>query len=379
MIERFTIDVSDAVITDLRERLRRTRFADQIPAAGWDHGTNATYLRELVAYWADKFEWRAHERRINTIPQYRTMIDGVGVHFAHVLGKGTNPIPLLMLHGWPATFTQFEKIIPLLTDPEAHGAPDAPSFTVVAPSLPGYGFSDIPRELGWNISRIAALMNALMVDRLGYARYGIRSSDMGAAISNVMLRRTPQSSIGCHTIPIAPPPAQPPSELTSEESAYLAASAIWARTEMAYAMEHWSKPQTIGNALNDSPAGLASWIVEKYRRWGDTNGEIESRFTKDALCTNLTIYWATSTITSSVRLYYELMRDPAVRERAPTSVPIGVLMSPHDFYPTPRSWVERFQPIARWAETARGGHFLEEEEPQLVAEELRAFFGSLTR
>jgi len=182
MIERFTIDVSDAVITDLRERLRRTRFADQIPAAGWDHGTNATYLRELVAYWADKFEWRAHERRINTIPQYRTMIDGVGVHFAHVLGKGTNPIPLLMLHGWPATFTQFEKIIPLLTDPEAHGAPDAPSFTVVAPSLPGYGFSDIPRELGWNISRIAALMNALMVDRLGYARYGIRSSDMGAAI-----------------------------------------------------------------------------------------------------------------------------------------------------------------------------------------------------
>jgi pimeloyl-ACP methyl ester carboxylesterase len=371
MVSPFRIAIDDAVLDDLRQRLRRTRFADQIGDA-WSYGTDLGYLRDLVGYWAEGFDWRRQEERLNRLAQFTADIEGERIHFVHIEGTGANPIPLLLLHGWPSTFVQFERMIPLLVDASA------PNFTIVAASLPGYGFSAIPRAPGMGVSRIGALLHKLMVERLGYHRYGIRSSDLGAGVASVMVRTYADAIIGSHTGGTNPFVQQVPENLTIEEQEFVRSAQQWMQSEMAYAMEHTSKPQTIGNALNDSPAGLASWIIEKYRRWGDTGGHIESRFSKDDLLTNLTIYWATETITSSMRLYYEAARDPGAWGGAPSSVPVAMLMSSKDMFPTPRSWVERQGPIARWTEIDRGGHFLEQEEPALVAADLRAFFSSLT-
>jgi pimeloyl-ACP methyl ester carboxylesterase len=376
MPEPFKIHVSDATLQDLRARLRHTRFPDQIPGSGWDYGTDTQYLRELVAYWANDFDWRAQEKRLNQLHQYRAEIDGLRIHFIHERGKGPNPIPVLMLHGWPSSFVQFEKIIPLLTDPAAHGAPNAPSFDVVVASLPGYGFSDAPTERGAAIRSIAERMTKLMTQTLGYQRFALRGSDIGQSVSQQLALAHPDKVIGVHVtgllrgVPLAGDrqPSEAEQKFNRDMATYQAA-------EMAYASLHSSKPQTLAAALNDSPAGLAAWIVEKFRRWGDTNGNVESRFTKDELLTNLTIYWATQTIAPSVRLYYEFTREQRLTGRIP--VPTAALIALHDMVPPPREVAERMYNLQRWNETSVGGHFLEQEEPQLVAEDMRAFFGSL--
>jgi pimeloyl-ACP methyl ester carboxylesterase len=376
MAEPFKIHIPDETLRDLKARLRQTRFPDQIPGTGWDYGTDTQYLKELVAYWAKDFDWRAQEKKLNAFQHYRAEIDGVRIHFIHEKGKGPKPIPILMLHGWPSSFVQFQKIIPLLTDPAAHGAPNAPSFDVVVASLPGYGFSDVPLERGFAIRAMAERMTKLMTETLGYERFALRGSDIGGSITQQVSLAHPDKVIGAHiTGLIRGVPTQsdkPPSEAEQKFTRDLQA---WSSTELAYAQLHSSKPQTIAAALNDSPAGLASWIVEKFRRWADTKGNVESRFTKDELLTNITIYWATQTIGSSMRLYYEFSRETRLTGRVP--VPTAALIALNDMVPPPREFGERVYNIVRWTETPVGGHFLEWEEPQVVAEDLRAFFSSL--
>lgn len=373
----YVIDVPQDILDDLRARLEHTRWPDEIDGAGWDYGTNLAFLREIVGHWHDGFDWRTQERRLNRFANFRAEVDGIGIHFIHERGTGPNPVPLLMLHGWPSSFVQMLDILPLLTDPGSHGGDaSSPSFDVVAASLPGYGFSDRPTTPGMSTARIAPLMHTLMTDVLGYERYGLRGSDLGAGVSAQIALAHPEAVIGHHTGGTNPWVQDVPDDLTEEEQTFVDNVQAWSQAEMAYAMEHSSKPQTLAYGLNDSPAGMARWILEKFQRWSDNDGDLRSRFSTDALLTNLTIYWVTETIGSSLRLYYETVRDPGGWGRA--EVPTAMLMPRKDMFPTPRSWVERTSRVDRWTEIDRGGHFLEWEEPVLVADDLRAFFGPLT-
>jgi len=373
--ESFAVNIPQATLDDVRDRLARTRWTDEVAGAGWDYGANLAYLKELTSYWRDTFDWRTQEQAINAFPHFRAIVDGVGIHFIHQRGTGDNPLPLVLLHGWPSSFWQMLKVIPLLTDPAAHGGDAADSFDVVVPSLPGYGFSDRPAEPGMSVGRIADLCAALMAGELGYARYAARGSDLGAGVLQQLALVHPDALIGLHLSGTNPYVGQVPDDLTDAEKQFVANAQQWTMQEMAYAMEHSSKPQTLATGLNDSPAGLAAWLVEKFRRWSDCDGAIETRFSKDELLTNLTIYWATETINSSIRLYYETARNPGNWGRV--EVPTGMLMSPKDMFPTPRAWVERSYNVTRWTEIPRGGHFLEWEEPELVVEDIRAFFRPL--
>lgn len=369
----YTIAVSQETLDDLRERLARTRWPDEVTGSGWDYGTNAAYLKEVVTYWANSFDWRAQERMLNAFPQFRVDVAGAGIHFLHVRGRGDNPLPVLLLHGWPSSFWQMLKLIPLLSDPAAHGG-DAgtDAFDVIVPSLPGYGFSDRPRERGMSVGRIAELFHHLMAGELGYTRYAVRGSDLGAGVIQQLALAHPGALVGIHLSGTNPYVGPVPDDLKEAEREFVANAQDWSMREMAYAMEHSSKPQTLAYGLNDSPSGLAGWIIEKFRRWSDCDGHLESRFSKDELLTNLTIYWATETIYSSIRLYYETARDAGRWGRVET--PTAMLMSPKDMFPTPREWAERSYNVVRWTEIDRGGHFLDWEEPELVAGDMRAFF-----
>lgn len=364
-VRPFRIAVPAEVLEDLRQRLERTRWPDELDGAGWDYGTDTVYLRELAAYWGDGFDWPAREAELNRFEQYRAEVDGIGLHFLHQRGEGQHRIPLLMLHGWPSSFVQMLDIIPLLTCGE-------PAFDVVVPSLPGYGFSDVPKDRGMSARRIADLLAKLMTDVLGYSQFGGRGSDLGGGVLRQLAVVHPDLLIGLHLSGTNPFLTPVPENLSPAEQTFVKNRQQWNQQEMAYAMLHSSKPQTIANALNDSPAGLASWIIEKFRRWSDCGGNLESRYTKDQMLTNITIYWVTGTINSSMRLYYEMARDPG--KQGYIEVPTGLLMSPKDMFPTPREWSEGSHNVVHWQETNRGGHFLEWEEPQLVADDLRAFF-----
>ncbi len=370
----FTIDVPQPTLDDLRQRLERTRWPDTV-ATGWDFGIDQAYLRELVGYWQRGFDWRAEEARLNRFANFRADVDGLRLHFVHERGTGPAPMPLLMLHGWPSSFVQMLEIIPLLTDPAAHGGDEADAFDVVAASLPGYGFSDRPTEPGTSVARMAPRFQGLMTDVLGYERYGVRASDLGAGVSGQLALLTPASLIGVHTGGTNPFLFQVPDDLSPAEQEFVAKAQQWMQQELAYAFEQSSKPQTLAVGLNDSPAGLAAWIIEKFWRWSDHGGDLESVFTPDELLTNLTIYWATETINSSIRLYAENVRDPG--QSGPSEVPTAYLMSSQDFFPTPREWVERQNRVDRWTAIDRGGHFLEWEQPELVAQDLREFFRPL--
>ena len=373
--EPFTIEIPHAMLDDLRQRLTRTRWPDALDGVGWEYGIDQAYIQELVAYWRDGFDWRAQEARLNQLPQFRAVVDGVGIHFIRVRGQGPNPTPLLMLHGWPSSFVQMLPIIPLLTDPASHGGDANASFDVVAASLPGYGFSDRPTAPGMSVGPMAELFHSLMTETLGYERYGVRSSDLGAGVSSQLALLAPDALIGVHTGGTNPYIGEVPPDLSPAEEQFVADAQAWMQGEMAYAMLHATKPQTLAVGLNDSPAGLASWIVEKFWRWGDHGGDLEGVFGRDALLTNLTIYWATETINSSIRLYYETVRNPG--RWGASQVPTAMLMSPKDMFATPREWAERQGRVDRWTEIDRGGHFLEWEQPALVAADLRAFFGTL--
>lgn len=370
-MDRFTIDVPQTAIDDLQVRLAQTRLPDAIPGSGWDYGTDIEALEDLLVYWQTEYDWRAEEARLNRFDHFTTDFDGLSIHFIHARSSREDATPLIMLHGWPSSFVQMIDIIPLLTEPE-----EGPAFHVVVPSLPGYGFSEIPSDRGMSPAAMAPIMHRLMTEALGYERYGIRSSDLGAGVASSMALAFPDAIIGSHTGGTNPYVQQPlPDDLTDEEQDFVQAAQSWNSTEMAYAFLHSSKPQTIAYALNDSPAGLASWLLEKFHSWVDHDGDLYEVISRDELLTNLTIYWVTGTINSSMRLYYEAAR--AQGGWGVSDVPVGYLMPSNDFFPTPRSWIERQGPVAHWTEVDEGGHFMEWEQPEIVAADLRKFFADL--
>lgn len=375
----FKIEVAQPVLDDLQARLARTRWPDEVDRAGWDYGTNREYLKELAGYWQHGFDWRAQETYLNQFAQFRAEVDGVNLHFIQEPGRGPNPLPLLLTHGWPDSFYRMHKLIPLLTDPARFGGRAEDAFTVVVPSIPGFGFSDRPTTGGCNPVRIAQLFAQLMTETLGHARYGAHGGDWGSSITEQLAHRNPEALLGIHLtdIPFMHLFTVRESELSPAEQAYLKAGKAWQMSEGAYALIQSTKPQTLAYGLNDSPVGLLSWIIEKFQAWSDTDGDLERAFSKDEMLTNAMIYWVTETINSANRLYYETQHHPAATAASYCEVPTGVAVFPKDLLPPPRAFAERFFNVRRWTEMPRGGHFAALEAPELLAEDLRAFFRPL--
>lgn len=372
----FRIDVSQNDIEDLRRRLARTRWPDEIQASDWAYGTNLSYLRELVAYWKDHFDWRAQEARLNGLHHYEAEVDGVRIHYLHERGAGPNPLPLVVTHGWPGSFVEMEKIIPLLTEPSRSGEDAAGSFDVIVPSVPGFGFSERPRSPGMNSRRVAQLWAALMRG-LGCPRYGAQGGDIGAGISTWLAYDHSDSVVGLHLnyIPGGYTPGLGMKALTPAEQAFLQARERWSQAEGGYAHVQSTKPQSLAYGLHDSPAGLAAWFLEKYRSWSDCEGEVERRFTKDEMLTNISLYWFTQTIASSLRYYYEGRTNPtSFSDLAPMTVPSAIAVFPKELPMPPKEYAARFYNVTRWTELPRGGHFAALEEPQALAADMRAFF-----
>jgi pimeloyl-ACP methyl ester carboxylesterase len=362
-VEPFTVAVPDDELADLRERLMRARWPDDPTGEPWAQGTDPAYLRALVRRWAHGYDWRAEERRLNAVPQYRADLDGATVHFAHVRTGG---IPLLLTHGWPSSFVEYLPLVPLL-----------PDFDLVIPSLPGYGFSPRPPE-PVTYRYVARRWHRLMRE-LGYDRYGVGGGDFGAGVATYMALEDPAPLLGVHltTPEIEPYPAPP---RTPAEREYEAGLAAWSSTERGYSAIQSTRPQTLGYGLNDSPVGLAAWLVEKWRAWTDSGGDPLERF-GDLLLTTLTIYWVTGTITSSMRDYYDNRWSgdgigPDDRVRVPTAFAgFGHHLVPEG--EPPREWLERLYDVRRYTVMPSGGHFAAAEEPDLLAADLRAFFGNL--
>ncbi|MFJ4410959.1 epoxide hydrolase family protein [Streptomyces sp. NPDC088910] len=375
--EPFAPRADAAALDDLRTRLRATRWPDAPEDAGWSLGTDLDYLRELVAYWADGFDWRAQEAALARLPRFRAPIGGLGIHFVHARAVApTGPVlPLVLSHGWPDSFWRYAKVVPLLTDPAAHGADRADAFDVVVPDMPGYGYSDRPAA-GRPLDSVAVSgLWAELMDVLGYARFGAAGGDIGSHVSRYLGLDHPDRVVAVHrTDGGLPVFAGDPAELTPEESAWFQQTAAWGAAEGGYAAMHRTKPQTAAVGLQDSPAGLAAWIVEKLRAWSDCGGDIERSFTKDEILTNVTIYWLTGTIASSMRMYHANSAIPSAQLTRRVEVPSGFSLFPGDIARPPRAWLERTANAVRVTEPARGGHFAAFEEPELYARELREFF-----
>lgn len=373
-IEPFEIRVSDAVLDDLRERLARTRFPDEVNDADWSYGTSLSYLRELLEYWRDKFDWRAQEAVLNSFAHYTTPIEGLQMHFIHQRSSEPDAFPLVITHGWPGSVAEFVKIIGPLVDPVAHGGNADDAFHVVCPSMPGYGFSQAARDPGMNVEQIARIEAALM-QRLGYERYGAQGGDWGSAVSTELARVDADHCAGIHLNMVFAPP--PPDEQPSEDHRKLLAKMKrFQGEETGYSRIQGTKPQTLGYGLNDSPAGLAAWIVEKFRTWGDCHGDIESRFEKDELLTNIMIYWVTQSATSAARLYREASHSKGLpgQQRWRLETPTGIAVFPGEMSKPPRHWVDQLYNVQHWTEMPAGGHFAALEEPALLVEDIRRFF-----
>jgi len=375
----FTIHVPDAALVDLKDRLARTRLPDTIEGSGWNYGTDLAYLKELIVYWRDTFDWREQERRLNRFEQYKTNIDGLDIHFVHRRSAQANALPLLVTHGWPGSFAEFTKIVDPLSDPAAHGGRPEDAFHVVAPSIPGYGFSDAPRQPGYGPQRMADIFAKLMA-RLGYTRYGVQGGDWGSIISRSVALQDGAHVAGVHlnfcTGGAPSGAANAIDTLPPAEAQKVRSRLFTTGEEQGYSGIQGTKPQTVGYALNDSPAGLAAWIVEKFRSWCDCDGNVEKKFTKDELLTNIMLYWVTQTATSSARLYYEA-RHGGPPDTRRIEVPTGCAIFPRELAYAPRAWLEPRMNLVHWTEMPRGGHFAALEEPALLVEDVRTFFRGL--
>ncbi len=377
-MEPFEIAISDETLDDLRQRLAQTRWPDEMPGVGWEYGSNLDYIRELCEYWRTDFDWRAQERKLNAFHHYKSTVDGLSIHFILEKGTGPNPMPLVITHGWPSTFFEMTKIIPLLADPGGHGGDAADSFDVVAPSLPGFGFSQASQEPGMQVQKVADLWAKLMTENLGYPKFAAQGGDIGAGVTSRLAYGHSDKMIGAHLTSITRPTpylGEGSRPLTEAERAHSDQRERWQQSEGGYSHIQGTKPQTLSYGLNDSPAGLAAWIVEKYRTWSDCNGDVESRYTNDELLTTVTIYWVTQTIGSSVRMYkenqsslWEMGKDEKI------ATPAGMAMFPQEIAKPPREWAERSYDVRRWVQMPRGGHFAALEEPELLAHEIREFF-----
>jgi len=379
-VEPFPLPYSEAAVEDLRSRLARTRWPDEIPGSSWDYGFDLGYLRQLCDYWKDRFDWKAELATMSAFHHYRCTVDGVGIHFIHERGKGPHPIPLILTHGWPGSFVEMLKIIPLLIDPASHGGDPARSFDVVVPSLPGFGFSDRPTQPGMNTWRIAELWTGLMTE-LGYERFAAQGGDFGASVSTILGLRHAHRMVGIHLNYIPGsyrPHLEPGTQLEEVEQRSLDDSDRWYVDFGAYAHLQRNTPQTAAYGLNDSPAALAAWIVEKFRDWSDCDGDVERRFTKDELLRNVTLYWMTETIHSSCRLYYESKKAPLqFKAGEQVRVPCAIARFPkEDPFPA-RRWIERGYNVQSWTDMPRGAHFAAAEEPELLARDIATFFHNL--
>jgi epoxide hydrolase len=375
----FRIDVPETDLTDLRHRLRRTRWPEAETVDDWSQGVPRGYLRELCDYWADGYDWRATEARLNALPQFRTEIDGLGIHFMHLRSPNPDALPLIVTHGWPGSIVEFLKVIGPLTDPAAHGGDPADAFHVVCPSLPGYGFSDKPAQQGWNVQRIAGAWTVLMA-RLGYDRYGAQGHDWGTSVTTGIGQRDPGHVAGIHVIPpLAAPDPATFDDLTDAERAALDDLEYATEWGDGYSLQQGTRPQTVGYGLMDSPAGLCAWIIEKFQAWTDSGGHPENVLTRDELLDNVMLYWLPGTAVSSARLYWESIRQ--VKQwfhegnTDTVAAPTGCSIFPKELPRPSRRWAaRRFTDIRYWNELPRGGHFAAFEQPDLFVEELRSFF-----
>jgi pimeloyl-ACP methyl ester carboxylesterase len=372
-VEPFTERAAAVAVDDLRRRLRATRWPE--PAGGWSLGVDVEYLRELVAYWADGFDWPAQEEALAQLPRYRVPVGGSSIHLVHArAATGAPALPLVLCHGWPDAFWRYVKVIPLLVDPGAHGADPADAFDVVVPDMPGFGYSSAPDGAMLDSIAVAGLWAQLMTE-LGYDRFGAAGGDIGSGVSRYLALDHPDRVVAVHRMDAGVPVfTGDPAELTEAERAFIAGAARWGATEGAYAAMHRTKPLTAAVGLTDSPAGLAAWVVEKLRTWSDCGGDVERRFSKDEILTLLTIYWLTGTIGPSMRMYAANAAIPVEQHARRVEVPSGFSLFPGDLVRPPHEWLERTVNVVRVTEHERGGHFAPFEEPEAYAQELREFF-----
>ena len=375
----FRIAVPDAVLADLRERLARVRWSDEIPGAGWTYGTDLATMKDLVAYWRDGFDWRAQEAALNAWPQFTTSIAGIDVHFVHAPGVGPNPMPLLLSHGWPGSIVEFQELLPRLTDPAKFGGDPRDAFTVVAPSLPGYGFSFSPNQARFGLSAIADVFASLMTEVLGYRRFAAQGGDWGAFVTTCLGAFHAEHVAGMHlTLLAAARDGTPGATPTEDEQRYLDELKHWEREETGYQWIQGTRPQTLAYGLTDSPAGLLAWILEKFRTWTDCGGDVFSRVSRDTLLTNVTVYWITGAINSSFWPYYWRRHErwPIARDQR-IAVPTAYASFPKEILHVPRAWAERVYDIRRWTVMPSGGHFAALEEPAALASDITEFFRAL--
>jgi len=372
----FKIEISQSVLDDLQARLKQTRWTDEPKDAGWKYGTNPTYLRELVTYWQSKYDWRSQEAMLNKYPQFKTVIDGITIHFIYVKGKGKKPRPLILTHGWPDNFYRFYKVIPMLTNPADYGGNPDQSFDVIVPSVPGFGFSD---HVALSPGKVALLWAKLMKDVLGYSSFYAAGGDIGAGVTKSLAYQHPDLVKAIHLTDVDyPNGSEDWSTMSVAEQEFGKLIQRWWYTEGAYSMMQSTKPQTLGYGLNDSPVGLASWIIEKFNAWSDNKGNIENSFTKDELINNIMIYWVSQTINSSARMYLETARASYTNEGTPkpaehVKVPTGFANFPGDAQ-FPKEWVERFVNLQQFTKMEKGGHFAALEQPELWVAEITSFF-----
>jgi pimeloyl-ACP methyl ester carboxylesterase len=381
-ISPFEIGIAPEVLSDLQRRLTNTRWLSQLNATDWDAGTDLDYLKELVDYWLNTYDWGKQEAALNQFAQFKTEVDGLGIHFIHERGKGPDPFPIILTHGWPDSFYRFAKIIPMLADPESFGGEAEDAFDVVVPDLPGYGFSDKPASAGTTY-RVSNLWARLMTDKLGYERFGAHGGDWGSGITESLARDHSDSVAAIHLtdVPFGHLLQKPDDPSPAEKKLFIDTEQ-WLQEEGAYAQIQSTKPQSLAPGLNDSPAGLAAWIVEKFRAWSDCGGKIESRFSKDELLTHVMIYWVTESICTSFLPYYDYGNPSALtwikegmkKLTASFKVPAAFALFPADISQPPREWAERFFNVQRWTEMPRGGHFAAMEEPELLVDDIRTWF-----
>jgi pimeloyl-ACP methyl ester carboxylesterase len=374
----FQIAVPDSEVTDLKRRIRDTRWPTSVLGAGWSMGVDLGYLRALADFWSESFDWRAVEGRLNTYAHFIADTLAGPVHFVRIRSRARQLVPIVLTHGWPSTFAELLRLGELLAGP-ADEVMDS-GFDVVIPSLPGYGFSPDPQRLGNSVWVIADAWVELL-KALGYSHFVAHGGDIGAGVSTAIALRHPEALAGLHLnyIPGSYEPyVQDLQQLSPEESEYLVRRREWADAEGAYAHVQGTKPDTLGPALNDSPIGLAAWIIDKFRTWSDCDGDIERRFTKTELLTTISIYWFTQSMPSAIRLYWEGRRAPMrFNKDQRVTVATAIAHFPRELPTPPRIYVERGYNVIRWNEFPRGGHFAAVEEPELLAADIRSFVASI--
>ena len=375
-IRPFRIDIPEEALDDLRLRLQRTRWPEAETVDDWSQGIPLEYTRALCVYWADSYDWRATEARLNTFPQFITQIDGLDIHFIHVRSPHPGALPLVITHGWPGSIAEFQKVIGPLTDPVAYGGSADDAFDVVCPSLPGFGFSAKPTTVGWGVERTAAAWAELMA-RLGYHRYGAQGGDWGSAVTSRLAQEDPGHLAGIHmNMPVVPPSSLSFEDMTETEHTALASMAHYQQWEAGYSKQQSTRPQSLGYGLVDSPAGQCAWVVEKFWAWTDCDGHPENVLSRDELLDNVMLYWLPGTGASSARLYWESFEHSFDKGAADTiAVPTGCSIFPKEIIRISRRWAEsRFTDIRYWNELDKGGHFAAFEQPEAFVSELRSFF-----